>query len=444
MNGKQRTGRKLVFLGPSLGAAEARGICPDAEFHPPIRFGDLYALGGDPPGQVLIVDGVFHGDTPVWQREILQAMQAGWQVLGASSMGALRALELEPYGMIGLGTVFEWYRTGRIEGDDEVALMHGVAETGYRALSLPLVDVRHVLAGLEAEKALTPAQVSDVLRAFKRMGHEERTSAALLAQVQALGADAAAVRARLSDPAQSLKAEDARLALRVLAGWAPPFAATARWPDPTPPPAQPEALAQRWMHPLTGPPIKVVDALITMAQQPEALSRPLRESRRRWFLRDWSRLSGKGPDEAERRAIAVRHATGLAGALGVSLPRWCAASALRADELPEWMAGLAIETWLNGQTARGLGIAHALHGDEPSLVPLALVDWMRRQGVEAPPEYRASTGHMATWLVQSGPEFFGAPEYHSDVELIRTLVANGHLARWEQAAPVRSGPEAAS
>ena len=205
MNMSQRTGRKLVFLGPSLGLAEARRICPDAEFHPPIRFGDLYALSCDPPGQVLIVDGVFHDDTPVWQREILQAMQDGWQVLGASSMGALRALELEPYGMIGLGTVFEWYRTGRIEGDDEVALMHGVAEMDYRALSLPLVDVRHVLAGLEAEKALTPAQMSGILRAFKRMGHEARTSSALLALVRAQGADAAVVRARLSDPAQSLR-----------------------------------------------------------------------------------------------------------------------------------------------------------------------------------------------------------------------------------------------
>ena len=444
MNVRQRTGRKLVFLGPSLGPAEARGICPDAEFHPPIRFGDLYALSCDPPGQVLIVDGVFHDDTPVWQREILQAMQAGWQVLGASSMGALRALELEPYGMIGLGTVFEWYRTGRIEGDDEVALMHGVAEMDYRALSLPLVDVRHILAGLEAEKALIPAQVSDILRAFKRMGHETRTSGALLDLVRARGADVEAVRARLSDPARSLKAQDARLALRVLAGRIPPPAATARWPDPTPPPEQPEALIQRRMYPLTGPPIKVAEALNAMARRPEALSRPLRESRRRWFLRDWTRISGKGPGDAERRAIAVGHATGLAGALGVSLSRWCAASALRDDELPEWMAGLAIETWLTGQTARGLGITHPLHGDEPSLVPLALVDWMRHQGVRAPPEHRASTGHMATWLVQMGPEFFGAPDYHPDVALIRTLAANGELARWEPAPPAPPGSETGS
>lgn len=439
----RRTGRKIVFLGPSLGLAEARGICPDAEFHPPVRFGDLYALGCDPPGQVLIVDGVFHDSTPVWQREILELLQAGWQVLGASSMGALRALELAPYGMIGLGTIFEWYRTGRIEGDDEVALMHGVAEMDYCPLTLPLVDVRHVLAGLRKQGALSPAQVSGILGAFKRVGHEKRTRDALLALAQAQGADVAAVRDRVSNRARSLKALDARYALQVLAGRRPLPAAAARWPDPAPPPVQPEAVLQRRMYPLAGPPLRVDEALHAMAQRPEALSRPLRESRRRWFLCDWTRISGKGPGAAERRAFAERHAAGLARALGVSLARWCAASALREDELPEWTAGLAVEAWLGRQTARALGIAHPLHGDEPSLIPLVLVDWMRRHGVEAPPEDRASTGRMASWLVRTGPGFFGAPDCHPDVVLVRTLAANGHLARWGRTAQAGSEPETA-
>ena len=435
MNMERAAGRKLVFLGPSLGLAEARSLCPDAEFHPPIRFGDLYALSCEPPGQVLIVDGVFHDCTPVWQREILQVLQAGWQVLGASSMGALRALELEPYGMIGLGTIFEWYRAGRIEGDDEVALLHGVAEMDYRPLTLPLVDVRQILTGLEAQGALTRVQVSAILSSFKRMGHESRTRRALLALVQAEGADAAAVRERLSDPAQSLKAQDARRALQVLAGRLPLPVATMRWPDPTPPPVVPEAMLQRRMYPLAGPSLQVVDALLAMAQRPETLLQPRRESHRRWFLCDWVRVSGKGPSAAERDAFAVQHATGLARSLDVSLPRWCAASAVRDNELPEWMAGLAVETWLTRQTAQGLGIAHPLHGDEPSLIPLVLVDWMRRHGVAAPDEHRASTGHMASWLVRMGPGFFGAPDYHPDVALFRTLAANGHLACWDAGGP---------
>ena len=435
MNGGRAAGRKVVFLGPSLGLAEARGICPDADFRPPIRFGDLYALSCDPPGTILIIDGVFHDDTPVWQREILQMLQTGWQVLGASSMGALRALELEPYGMIGLGTIFEWYRSGRIEGDDEVALMHGTADVDYRPLTLPLVDVRHVLAGLRQQGALAPAQVSGMLRGFKHVGHERRTLGALVKLAQAQGADAAAVRERLADRSHRLKAQDARLALRVLAGRVALPAAAARWPAPPPGPVPAEAVLQRLAYPLAGPPLQAGDVLQAMAQRPETLSQPLRESRRRWFLCDWSRNSGLGPGAAERRACAVRHATSLARALGVSLARWCAASALRDDELAEWMAGIAVETWLAGQTAAGLGIAHPRHGQEPSLIPLVLVDWMRRHGVEAPPEHRASTGHMAAWLVGMGPAFFGAPDCHPDVVLFRTLAATGRLARWGRTAP---------
>lgn len=435
MNEARAGGRTLVFLGPSLPLAEARGICPEAEFRPPVRFADLYALSCDPPGTILIVDGVFHDDTPVWQREILQLLQAGWQVLGASSMGVLRALELEPYGMIGLGTIFEWYRSGRIEGDDEVALMHADASMDYRPLTLPLVDVRHVLAGLRQQGALAAAQVSAMLRAFKHLGHERRTRSALLQLARAQGADAAAVRERLADPAHRLKAQDARLALRVLAGRLPLPAAGTRWPDPVPPPLAVEALFRRRIYPLTGPPCEVFDVLRAIARQPEPWYRSQRESSRRWFLYDWVRACGTGPGAGARREFAVRRATRLARALGVSLPRWCAASALRGGELPEWMAGLAVEHWLTGQTARGLGIVHPLHGDEPSLIPLVLVDWMRRHGVEAPPEHRASTGHMASWLVRMSPAFFGAPDYHPDVALIRTLAANGHLARWDHAAP---------
>ena len=435
VNMERTAGRKLVFLGPSLGLAEARGLCPDAEFLPPIRFGDLYALGCEPPGQVLIVDGVFHDSTPVWQREILQLLRTGWRVLGASSMGALRALELEPYGMIGLGRVFEWYRSGRIEGDDEVALLHGTADMDYLPLTLPLVDVRHALGGLEAQGALAPAQVSGILRAFKPMGHEMRTLRALSALVRAEGADVAAVRDRLSDRAHGLKAQDARLALRVLAGRLPLPAAGVRWPDPVPPPVEPEALFQRRIRPLAGPSLEVSEVLRAMAQQPEPWLRSQRESSRRWFLCDWVRVSGQGPGAGERRAFALRHATGLARALGVPLARWCAASALRDDELAEWMAGLAVESWLAGQSAQGLGIAHPLQGDEPSLIPLVLVDWMRRHGVEAPPEHRAGTGHMASWLVRMGPAFFGAPDYRPDVALIRTVAATGRLARWGRIAP---------
>jgi len=48
--------------------------------------------------------------------------RAGARVLGASSMGALRASELDIYGMEGIGLIYQAYKSGHLVSDDEVAL----------------------------------------------------------------------------------------------------------------------------------------------------------------------------------------------------------------------------------------------------------------------------------------------------------------------------------
>jgi hypothetical protein len=58
-------------------------------------------------------------------------------------MSALRASELDSYGMIGLGRIYEWYRGGVIESDDEVAVTFH-PET-LQPLSVPLVNIRATL-----------------------------------------------------------------------------------------------------------------------------------------------------------------------------------------------------------------------------------------------------------------------------------------------------------
>ena len=84
-------------------------------------------------GRSRIVDGYFDTVPSVWHKEILVAMQRGVHVFGASSMGALRAAELHPFGMVGIGQVYEWYRDGTIDADDEVAVAHGPAEFAFAA-----------------------------------------------------------------------------------------------------------------------------------------------------------------------------------------------------------------------------------------------------------------------------------------------------------------------
>jgi len=52
----------------------------------------------------------------------------------------LRAVELERFGMIGIGTIFNLYRKGIVSADDEVAVTF--EENSYRLQSEAMIDIR--------------------------------------------------------------------------------------------------------------------------------------------------------------------------------------------------------------------------------------------------------------------------------------------------------------
>ena len=55
------------------------------------------------PVAIGLIDGYFERVPSVSHKEILWAMSQGIVVIGAASMGALRAAELAPFGMLGVG-----------------------------------------------------------------------------------------------------------------------------------------------------------------------------------------------------------------------------------------------------------------------------------------------------------------------------------------------------
>jgi hypothetical protein len=139
-----------VYAGPTLPRAEILNVVPNAVVRPPVAHGDLLCIPTLPGDVVVLIDGLFHQVASVRHKEILQLLADGVHVVGCSSMGALRAVELHPYGMIGNGVVFELYRDGVIDADDEVAVIHGEAPE-YRRMSDSLVVFRYAVAGaLEA------------------------------------------------------------------------------------------------------------------------------------------------------------------------------------------------------------------------------------------------------------------------------------------------------
>jgi hypothetical protein len=161
-----------LYSGPTLTAAQARAVLPGVVCHPPVRHGDLITLRPGPGDTVVILDGLFHTCPPIRHKEILAALADGALVLGAASMGALRAAELHPYGMIGIGRVFAAYRDGLITADDAVTVQH--TEDG-RPLGEPLVNLAHT-TGPAAERGLIGLDEARQIMALAAQLHYSRRS----------------------------------------------------------------------------------------------------------------------------------------------------------------------------------------------------------------------------------------------------------------------------
>jgi hypothetical protein len=143
----------VVFVGPTLDSKDL-AAAGDFKALPPVSQGDVYRAARRRPHAIGIIDGYFSGAPSAWHKEILWAMSEGVPVFGSASMGALRAAELHVFGMRGVGKIFEAFREGALEDDDEVAVVHGPAEIGYLAASEPMVNIRETLSLAETKGVL--------------------------------------------------------------------------------------------------------------------------------------------------------------------------------------------------------------------------------------------------------------------------------------------------
>ncbi|MBX5480261.1 MAG: hypothetical protein IRZ16_00205 [Myxococcaceae bacterium] len=289
----------IVFLGPSLPAAEARRLAPRATFWPPARQGDIWRALKMRPRAIALIDGVFEAQPSVWHHELLAALDAGVAVFGASSMGALRAAELRDHGMVGIGRIFERYARGAAD-DGDVALLHADAEHGFRPLTVPLVNAEHAVELARRAKVLSPAEARAVLRAARALHYQERTWPAILRNVSWRKA---AQRARferfLERRRPDLKAEDARACIKAAVAWWKRHARAS--PVPKLPVRTPSALVRR-------------RRLASSSAHLEALAR--RSDAREWIdaglrralLAGWARSRGV---RAEARALAQARAEWL-------------------------------------------------------------------------------------------------------------------------------------
>jgi hypothetical protein len=306
-----------VFIGPTLPRGQVAALLPRARILPPVRHGDLLRLDAHAGDMVLIIDGLFLQTASVRHREIMYLLGQGVIVAGSSSMGALRAAELWQFGMRGYGEVFRLYRDGEIDGDDEVAVVHGTAEDGYRAYSDPLVSIRVALRDAVGAGVLSPAEAGPMLAEAVAMPFRSRSFRALDTRTQAGPAEpgpaepgpAERFRAWRSGRDTDLKAADARLLLAGAAAGDPGL-------RPAGPGDEPARNVHTWIfdmwehqyHGGTTEGVWVADADAAAAIR---LFHPgFRDSHRRHVL-SW--VAGLDPDHpaVAERAVAVARARGL-------------------------------------------------------------------------------------------------------------------------------------
>lgn len=167
----------IVYTGLSLPFDEAKEILDSAEdveviYKRPIQRGDLGQALKEHPDIIAIIDGVFHQSSAVGHKEILNVMKKGIKVYGASSMGALRASELDTLGMVGAGYVYTQYATGEVDSDDDVAVMLD-SET-LEALSIPLINMKYVFTNAADENIITEDERDELLKIAKKTFYPKR------------------------------------------------------------------------------------------------------------------------------------------------------------------------------------------------------------------------------------------------------------------------------
>lgn len=405
----------IVFAGPTLppGVFE---LPEGFAFRPPARRGDIYRALQSRPRMLVLIDGEFHGSPTVWHRELLDAIGEGVVVIGASSMGALRAAELHTLGMIGCGRIFEAYRDGALNDDDEVALVYGPAHLGYPALSEPMVNLRATLALARSSGVIDVEQELQAVGHAKAAHYPNRTHAAVLAAPPF--ADNSALQQRygafVATRAVDQKRVDGLAALRLAAAGhavrptlAGPSSADADW-----------APARAAME-LGAASLPAARTLLELAgRDPAEEQRWWEELSWRWFARQWLRDAGMPPlaqplPDAEPPS-GSRLTSGAYARLLHDV-----AEAEKALSLAGGARHRVVADW-----ARRRGLAPSQHEEEalrrrhrpvadPSLDerPAALADRV-----------------LAEWAVSRGPGHFGYRSWSFETALLRELQRLGLAA----------------
>jgi hypothetical protein len=163
-----------VFTGPTLSPDDPALQDKRLRVQPPIKHGDLFDPAIKAGDTVVIIDGLYHQAPAARHKEFVWTLARGVRVIGAASIGALRAAELGGCGVIGVGSVWHAYATGLLDGDDEVAVAQST-EGDLSACTWPLVRVRQVVGLAVAEGVMDEEEAQRLLTALAEVYYAHRS-----------------------------------------------------------------------------------------------------------------------------------------------------------------------------------------------------------------------------------------------------------------------------
>jgi hypothetical protein len=170
-----------IYAGSSLSKAEALKILPNADYAEPIKRGDIYEAVELGYNHILIVDGLYQDVLAVSPAELMDVLSFGVKLYGSTTMGAIRAAELEAYGMVGVGRIFNEVRNTLYFRDDFLGISQPFSCDSVQPLTY--MDIWIGCKLLTEKKKLTQKQMKFILKCYEGLSFSERNLNALSEQL---------------------------------------------------------------------------------------------------------------------------------------------------------------------------------------------------------------------------------------------------------------------
>jgi hypothetical protein len=205
--------RVVAFAGPSR-PASGRPDPVAVEWRGPAGRDDLDRLPVGPGDQVLLIDGFVVQHYAPSPTECARLIRRGVTLWGASSIGAIRAVELEPLGMRGYGWVYARIRERTITWDDELVAM--LDPRTHRATTVFLANIRFGLERAQRRGMVSSDLAQMVLQELRAIHFADRSFSFVTSVLSRLGLPAP-LRSFLLGPDADIKSIDAAALVRRVA-----------------------------------------------------------------------------------------------------------------------------------------------------------------------------------------------------------------------------------